>query len=344
MFTFFLAVGFTLGVSALCSVLEAMVLSTTSIDVEEFKRTNPRTGRLIESAKLDVEVTISSILTVNTVANTLGAILVGGIAIKVFGEMWLGVVSALMTVSILLFSEILPKNIGVVYRRSLFPVLIHALRFIVRIAAPLTRISSVIVRVFIKTPPPPDRAQQEISLIAERGAREGSLSPGEVHVIRTALDLKITRVSEIMTPRNVVTMVSADETVAEIVARFGEIPFARLPVESSASEDIIGVVRRRDLLHTWVQGDRDRPASEIMQPPVFVPEVGVVTKTLESLLETHSQIGIVIDEFGSFSGVITLEDIFEHMIGREFFEPDDRAADMRELAAERSRYRNRVSR
>ncbi len=343
MFIFLIAVFFTLGISALCSILEAMVLSTTSLDVEELKQRNLRTGKLIESVKLNVEVTISSILTINTVANTLGAILVGGIAIKLFGEIWLGAVSALMTLSILLFSEILPKNLGVVYRRSLFPIMIFALLFIIRIATPLTRISSIFIRLFVRTPAPADRSQEEIALIAERGAREGTVSKAELHLIHSSLALKSTRVSGIMTPRNVVTLLSSDDTVGDVIARFGDIPCARMPVESSTSEDIVGVARRRDILHCIANGNRDRPISQIMQPPTFVPEVGVISKTLESLLETHQQLGVVIDEFGSFSGVVTLEDIFEHLIGRKFFEPDDRAADMRVLAASRSKARSQAS-
>lgn len=343
MFTFLIAVFFTLGISALCSILEAMVLSTTSLDVEELKQRNPRTGKLIESVKLNVEVTISSILTINTVANTLGAILVGGIAIKLFGEIWLGAVSALMTLAILLFSEILPKNLGVVYRRSLFPIMIFALLFIIRIATPLTRISSIFIRLFVRTPAPADRSQEEIALIAERGAREGTVSKAELHLIHSSLALKSTRVSGIMTPRNVVTLLASDDTVGDVIARFGDIPCARMPVESSTSEDIVGVARRRDILHCIANGNRDRPISQIMQPPTFVPEVGVISKTLESLLETHQQLGVVIDEFGSFSGVVTLEDIFEHLIGRKFFEPDDRAADMRVLAVSRSKARTQAS-
>lgn len=342
MFTFLLAVFFTLGVSALCSIIEAMVLSTTSIDIEELKKSNPRTGKLIESVKLDVEVTISSILTINTVANTLGAILVGGIAIKLFGEVWLGAVSAMMTLAILLFSEILPKNLGVVYRRSLFPILIFVLLFIIKIATPLTKISSIFIRFFVRTPPPADRSQEEIALIAERGAREGSVSTSELHLIRSTLALKGTRVAGIMTPRNVVTLLAANDTAGDVIDRFGDIPFARMPVESSTSEDIVGVARRRDILHAIAHGHRDRPIAKIMQPPTFVPEVGVISKTLESLLETHQQLAVVIDEFGSFSGVVTLEDIFENLIGRKFFEPDDRAADMRALAASRSQTRNQM--
>lgn len=339
MFTFLLAVFFTLSISALCSILEAMVLSTTTIDLETLKKNNLKTGQLIESVKINVEVTISSILTINTVANTLGAILVGGIAIKVFGEFWLGAVSALMTLSILLFSEILPKNLGVVYRLSLFPILIYALLFIIKVATPLTKFSSVFIRFFVRTPPPTDRSQQEIALIAERGQREGSVSRGELHLIQSTLTLKNTRVSGIMTPRNVVTLLSADETAGEVLKRFGEIPFARMPVESSTSEDIVGVARRRDILHCIAHGKCDQPVSEIMQSPTFVPEVGVISKTLESLLEMHQQLGVVIDEFGSFSGVVTLEDIFEHLIGRKFFESDDRAADMRMLAVSHSKSR-----
>jgi len=332
---FLIAVAFTLGVSALCSVLESMILSITSLDIEEIIEKYPRAGHLIEKMRNEIDSTISSILTVNTVANTLGAIFVGGLATELFGDFWLGVISACMTVAILIFSEILPKNIGVSYRRQLFPFLVWALLGITRIAQPLTAVATWLVRLVIK--PPLNRVSgKEIALLAERGNREGSLGGAELQLIQSSLALRETRVSELMTPRKVVTIVDKEDKTSEILARFRTIPFARLPVFEETDENIVGVVRRRDILQTIAEGRRQATMGTLLRPAVFVPEVGTVAKTLELLIENHQQLAVVTDEFGGFAGVVTLEDVFEHLIGREFYEADDRAVDMRALAYARA--------
>ncbi len=328
---FLLAVFFTLGVSALCSVLESMILSVNALDVEEIGRRHAKVAKLIEQMRHELDSTISSILTLNTVANTLGAILIGGLATELFGDIWLGVISGGMTVAILIFSEILPKNVGVSYRRQLFPTLIYALVGIRKIAMPLTTVSTWVVRLVIK-PPKTGVSEKEITLLAERGAREGTLAGGELQLIQSSLSLKDARISEIMTPRKVVTRVSSDDTTGEVLGRFRTIPFARLPVFCDTDENIIGIVRRRDILQAVAEGRRQERMDQMHRSALFVPEVGTVAKALEQLIENHQQLAIVSDEFGGFAGVVTLEDIFEYLIGREFYEPDDRAVDMRALA------------
>lgn len=332
---FILAVVFTLGVSALCSILESMTLSVTSLDIEEINERHPRAGLLIEAKRNEIDATISSILTVNTVANTLGAIMVGGIATELFGDVWLGLISGLMTIGILIFSEILPKNLGVSYRRQLFPVLIYPLILICKVAHPLTAVCTWLVRLIIK-PPPTSVSEKEISLLAERGAREGSLEGSELQLIQSSLTLKEARISEIMTPRKVVTIVPIESTAAELLARFRTIPFARIPVYRDTDENIVGIVRRRDILQVIAEGRRQESMETLLRPAIFVPEVGTVGKAMELLIENHQQLAVVSDEFGGFAGVVTLEDIFEFLIGREFYEADDRAVDMRALAYARA--------
>jgi len=332
---FIIVVMATLGISALCSILESMTLSLTSLDVEEISTHHPRAGRLIEVTRAELDATISSILTLNTIANTLGAILVGGLAIELFGEWWLGVVSGLMTVGILLFAEILPKNLGVAYRRELFPVLIYPLVLIRKMVYPVTAVCTWFVRLMIK-PVSTGVSEKEITLLAERGAREGSLGGGELQLIQSSLALKDARISEIMTPRKVVTIVRNDETAGDILARHRTIPFARLPVYEESDENIVGVVRRRDILQAIAEGRRAVRMDQLQRPVLFVPEVGTVAKAMELLIESHNQLAVVSDEFGGFAGVVTLEDVFEYLIGREFYEPDDRAVDMRAFAYARA--------
>ncbi len=335
MIAFVAAIIFTLGVSALCSVLEAMILSTTVLEVEELKARKPTSGALLERFRSNLEATISSILTVNTVANTLGAITVGGIGAKLFDDVWLGMISGLMTISILFFSEILPKNIGVIYRRKISSFMVFPLRFICWLAHPLTVTSTWLIRRLLKIEVE-KVSNSEIALLAERGAREGSLGDAELKLIQSSLSMRETRIHEIMTPRNVVVCCDQEESTGDVLARLRTIAFARMPVYEGTFDNITGIVRRRDILSAVASGKRSTPLSEIKSPAVFLSEVGLLQPAMEKLIQEHQQLGVVIDEFGGFVGVVTLEDIFEFIIGREFYEQDDVAIDMQELARRRS--------
>jgi CBS domain containing-hemolysin-like protein len=338
LFLFFLAVGLTLSVSALCSVLEAMILSTRRLEVEKLCATSPKAGRLLRLFREDLEGTIAAVLTVNTVANTAGSIMVGVLATRTFGDLWLGVISALMTLGILFFSEIIPKNIGVLYRTSLQPFMVFPLYGIYLLAAPLTNLTSWVIRKILRRPEEPPGGE-EIMMLAEREVRAKRMSQNQMRLLHSALSLEQTKVGQVMTPRRVVTTVEADETVAEVVARLGKLRFGRMPVTGESPDDIIGVVRRRDLLPAMLKGQGERKVSEFMQEPVIVPEVGHLSAAMELLVAKHQQLALVVDEFGGFAGVVTLEDLFEFFIGREFYETDDVAVDMQELAKRQSRLR-----
>lgn len=339
MTSFILAVAFTLGVSFLCSLLEAMFLSTTSAEVEALKQRNPRRGKLFEDSRNNMEETISSILTLNTIANTLGAVMVGGIATKLFGDAALGVVSAAMTLGILIISEVVPKNLGVAYRTHLQKHSAYFLFWMRRLLRPLTHICNLVVRFIIRTKPDGGASEREIVLLAEKGAREGTLTGGERDMIHNALSLSTTRVAEILTPRNVVVALEEDLTAAEVLAEHPTIRFSRLPVHPGNLDEISGLVRRRDILHSIATGQGERRLKDLKQPVSFVPEMATAANALQTLLSANQQLAAVVDEYGGFVGVVSIEDIVEHLIGREIYEKDDVAVDMRALARRRGRTR-----
>jgi CBS domain containing-hemolysin-like protein len=214
MFVFAVAIVLTLSISFLCSMMEAMILSTTVAEIEALKRDRPKRGTMLEQLKMGLDETISSILTLNTIANTLGSITIGGLAISLFGQTALGIVSALMTLGILIFSEVIPKNLGVVYRRSLQPHAVFPLIWMRNALRPVTYVCNIVVRLVIKAPPERTDSDEEIILLAERGAQEGSLSESESSIIANALSLDEKRVSEIMTPRSVVTALAGRRRLA----------------------------------------------------------------------------------------------------------------------------------
>lgn len=332
---FILAISFTLGVSGICSLLEAMILSTTTTEIEHLKRTRPKIGVRLERMRSEINQTISTILTINTVANTLGGILVGGLALTLFGSTGMAIVSGVMTFAILFFSEIIPKNLGVAYRTYLHPWTVNPLFWVMRFLQPVTWFFDLVVKKLINVKEDAGEADREIILLAEKSAKEGHLSKSEMKMVANALTLDDVRVSEIMTPRTVVTSHDADVTLREVMTLSKNIPFARMPIYEEVSDNIIGLVRRRDILHQVADGNEDLAVREIMHEIHFIPENVTAAAALQTFLKTHQQLAAVVDEFGSFVGVVTMEDVIEHIIGREIFEKDDPAIDMRELARSR---------
>jgi CBS domain containing-hemolysin-like protein len=327
-----LAIGFTLGISFFCSLFEALILSTTVADIETLKKLRPVRGALLEKLKNSLDETISAILTLNTVANTLGSVIIGGLTTRLFGDAVLGLLSAGLTLAILVFSEVLPKNLGVAYRRQLQPHVVKPLWWIRRALAPITYVCGLLVRWAIPAKIESHTDDEEIILLAERGAQQGTLSKSESSIIANALSLDDVRVSAIMTPRIVVTALRRNMTVGEVFREYPTLPFGRMPVYGENLDDIVGLVRRRELQNAKAH-DRDLELVEkLMHEINFIPDTITAGNALQVFLRTHQQLLVVVDEFGSTAGVLTMEDVIEHILGREIFEKDDLAVDMRELA------------
>ena len=333
MTAFVIAVSLTIGVSAFCSVLEAMVLSTTSAEIESMRKKSTKRGGLFGKIMEEINDTLSAILTLNTIANTAGASIVGTLAADVLQSTSAGVVAGAMTFLILIFSEIIPKNVGVAYRNWIQPVSVYPLCLIRFLMKPVTYFTRGFVRLIVKEQETSSaETEDEIKLLAEKGAKEGKLRPAEASVINNALTLDDVAINDIMTPRTVVFALEDDRTVGEVFNEFHNIPFARIPVYKETIDNVVGFVRRRDLLKVIADDGHDTQLTEMLESALFVPETANGADTLQSFLAKHQQMAIVVDEFGSVTGVVTMEDIIEHILGREIFEKDDVAVDMRELA------------
>jgi CBS domain containing-hemolysin-like protein len=338
---FVFAVVFTLAISFWCSLLEAIILSTTAAEAESLKRTKPARGELLAQFRHHMDETISSILTLNTMAHTLGSVIVGALGADLFGHPALGIISGGMTFGILIFSEVIPKNLGVNYRPVLLPHIIYPLHWMRRFLSPITWLCKQIVRLVIPKKAQYHAADREITLLAEKGAQEGTLSHSESSIITNALTLDNVRVNEVMTPRNVVTALPRHATIGEVFREHPNIPFARIPVYGKNLDDIAGLVRRRDLLKAKANDQDFELVEKLMQEVQFIPETVTVAQALQQFLKTHQQLAVVVDEFGATSGVISMEDVMEHILGREIFEKDDVAVDMREFARSKSQRQNR---
>lgn len=334
---FILAICFTVGISALCSILEAMILSTTTAEIESLKKSHPKRGEKLDKARLEIEETSSAILSLNTIANTLGATIVGGLAVQIWSDQSnvLLKVSLTMTVAILFFSEIIPKNVGVLYRASLQPILIFPLIWICKIMTPISKIVGLFVRFLLKGQESETDSDEEIMLLAEKSEKEGMLTSNEREVINNALSLDEILVSAIMTPRTVVYTINGAETIESLFQKERNIPFARIPVFEDQADNIQGIVRRRDILSAKAEDRDSLRISGLASDAIFVPDAATADDALQTFLRNQQQLAITVDEFGNMSGVITMEDVIEHIIGQEIFEADDPAVDMRELARKR---------
>ena len=328
------AVAFTIGTSFYCSLLEALILSTTTAEIEDLKKRKPRKGAKLEELKADISDTISAILTLNTISNTAGTALVSGLAVIMWGNAIVGIITGGMTIGVLIFSEVIPKNLGFVYRTTLHPWVVRPLGILRWLMSPITYLTNLSVRLVVKdnVEEDPDADEKEIILLAEKGAKEGRLTSGESDMVTNALKLDDVLVSEIMTPRVVVTAIEKSLTVDEVFRASPHIPFARIPVYDEDLDNVVGVIRRRDLLRQKADDHDLVKISDIMDEVQFVPETVTAYTALQTVLRTHQQLLAVVDEFGSLAGVVTMEDIMEYILGREIFEKDDVAIDMRELA------------
>jgi len=336
MTTLILAVIATVVISALCSTIEAMLLSTTGGEIEALKAQFPRAGLLLQQSRERLDESIAAILTFNTIANTLGSFVCGTFAEQLFPQ-WRYAFAGGMTVGILIFGEILPKNIGVLHRARLRPVLTWVLYGMRLTTRPLLWVVRPLIKRMLGKTSDQGDASQEIAFLAVREAQQGNLTLQESKLIANALKLDEIHIRDIMTPRTVVTAIEKAHTINQVFREMPNIPFARLPVFDGKLDNIVGLARRRDLLKAKAADQDSVIVGALMQPVVFVPETATAATTLQQFLKNHQQIAVVVDEYGSLAGVVSMEDIFEHLLGAEFFEKDDVAVDMRELARRRQR-------
>jgi CBS domain containing-hemolysin-like protein len=334
-------IALTVGTSFLCSLFESIVLSTTVAEIEALKKTRPRRGAVLEYLKREIDATISAILTLNTVANSLGSVVVGVLVSHFYSDPAIIAISIGFGAVLLIFSEVLPKNIGVAHRRELQPYVVYPIAWLRRALFPVTWLCALVVRPFVGPPARLHGSSEEIILLAERGAQEGTLSKSESNIIANALSLDNVRVGEIMTPRTVVTALNRSLSVADVFRDHPSLGFGRMPVFGRNMDDIVGIVRSRDLLKAKAHDQDSALVEQFMQEAQFIPETASAGNALQVCLKTHNKLLVVVDEFGATSGVVTMEDVIEHLLGREIFEKDDVAVDMRELARARLQKQDR---
>jgi CBS domain containing-hemolysin-like protein len=328
-----LVVGFALGVSFLCSLLEAALLSVRTSELTHRKARGSRgAGLLLELKQTRLGDAITAILTLNTVAHTLGATLAGAQAAVVFGSAWVGVFSGVLTFLILVFSEIIPKTLGAVYAEPLSGFVGRTLHRLTFIMNPLLILSRAVTRLLTR-----DRqagvSRGELAAIINLATRDGAISSDESSMLASLLRFREVQVEDVMTPRTVTVMAPVEATVGELLADAEAEVFSRIPLFSGNRDNVVGYVLQRDLLRSVAQGgDRDQPLERFKRPAHFIPELASVESALRQILQRREPIAMVTDEHGGVAGLVTLEDLTETILGTEIIDESDRVIDMRQAA------------
>jgi len=328
-------VSVALGVSFLCSVWEAVLLSTPRSHVELMVQKGTRGGERFKRLRRNVERPISAILTLNTIAHTVGAAGAGAEATLIFGSAWFGVISAVLTLLILIVSEIIPKTLGTVYCRRLAGITGTSVTVLVNVLYPVVWMLELLTRAFKPGSAGPSVSRAELQAMAAISAEEGGIGSGEARTFENLLRLEEVKVREIMTPRTVLFMLPIDLTVGELLKAGDLPPFSRIPITSGDADDIEAYVLKQDVLERAANDEDDVTMGALRRPIEMVPLGASVASALEQLAGKRSHLLLVVDEYGGTAGIVTLEDIMETLLGREIMDESDRVADLQEMARRR---------
>lgn len=327
-------------ISALCSVLEATMLSTPLSFVQTLEDNNTKGWQLLKRYKTNIDRPISAILVVNTIANTVGASLVGSQAALCASEVFsgsvatfVGIVSGLFTFLILVFSEILPKTLGSTHWRKLAIPASRVVRILECVTLPVIVILEYLTHKISKDHQQVSVSREEVSAMVSVGAEEGVLEKKENRMIQNLLKLDSITAHEIMTPSVVVTMAEEEMTLREFYNDEEFQNHSRIPVYKDEESDYItGYVLRQEILECLAQDKFDMKLGELARPILSFSEDEDVSDIWEKLLEKKEHISIIIDEYGTLRGIVTLEDVIETMLGTEIVDEKDEVVDMQELA------------
>ena len=330
-----------IAISFLCSILEAVLLSITPSFIVLKEKQEEKTGQLLRKLKEDIDRPLSAILTLNTIAHTVGAAGVGAQAQVVFGNAYVSITSAVLTLLILIFSEIIPKTLGALYWKNLAPTAASVTNSLIWITWPFVKLSEGITIWLGKGDKEPTLSREEFSAMAEQGVQEGVFEEDESNMFKNLIRFSSLKVQDIMTPRIVVVKFQENTTIKEVMQHEEELRVSRIPVFGKNEEDLTGYILKNDLYLNVANGEGERQLKEIRREVLIVRETLVLKVLLEKLLERQEHIAVVVDEYGGFAGVVTMEDVVETLLGIEIVDEIDAIEDMQKLAREKWRDRAR---
>lgn len=336
MLAFVTAVLFAVVVSAACSIIEAVLYAVPQSRIQSMVDTGRRTGLLLQGFRRDIDRPIAGILSLNTIANTAGAAIAGAAAADVFGPESFLVFSAVFTLTILIASEVIPKTAGVVYSRNLASWIAYPLQFVIWIMTPMIWICRFATRLVPrKTQDHHPYWEQELRAMIRLGESSGSLDAKEARVMNNILSLETKTVKDIMTPRTVLFTRNAHASIQDVRDDARSWSHSRIPVYDRSSEDIVGIVLRREVLLAIGEDRWTTRLSDLMRPVDFVLTIHPLDRLLERFLDHRLHLLVALDEHGGLAGVVTLEDLLEEILGHEIVDESDRVEDLQAIARAR---------
>jgi CBS domain containing-hemolysin-like protein len=321
-----------IAVSFLCSLLEASLLSLPRSHAESLAAQGSATGRSLRRLKDRIDRPLAAILTLNTVAHTVGAAGVGAQAAKVFGSASVGLASAIMTLAILVVSEVIPKTLGAIHARRLAPVTSVLTTAMLVVCYPVVVVLEQLNRWIGFGRQTRRLSRMEVLATIRLGAKAGSLADREYRIATNALALNEIRLSQVMTPRTVVFGLPRSMTVRQALDEHHPIRFARIPIHDRSLDEVLGYLPRYDLHVAMAEGREDAQLGELARTIIVLPEQALVGQALERMLGEHEHIALIVDEYGGMAGIVTLEDLLETLLGQHIIDETDPTSDMRDLA------------
>lgn len=289
-------------------------------------------GKKLSYFKENINRPLSAILSLNTIANTVGAASVGAIALIEFGSSWVAIMSGILTLSILIFSEIIPKTIGALYWKRILVPATFAIQVLIVMTYPLVVLLELLSKWLAKDGNEDKVSREEVIAMAELGEDEGTIEESESTVIENVLMLDDIPVEEVLTPRSVIFALDKTSSVREVLDKYNDIEFSRIPVYEEGLDNIIGIVRRHVLLKSKAEDQFDVTMGELAKPIHTVEENDSVGNVLDEFVKRREHLFMVKDQFGQVAGLITLEDAIETLLGIEIVDETDSVVDMRKLA------------
>lgn len=319
--------------SFLCSVAESVLLSITPSYIEGQKERRPKHAALMKRLRQDnVDRSLAAILTLNTIAHTVGAIGAGSKATVIFGSAWFGLFSAVMTLLILFLSEIVPKTLGAVYWIKLVSPISYFVNALIVVLYPIVWISERLTKFISHGKDIHIFSRDEFIAMAQVGVETGHIHDKESRIIRNIFRFESLKVDDIMTPRTVISALPEDMMIIDSLKQVAQIPFSRLPLYTTHIDDITGFVLKEDILINAAQKRGDEKLKALKRDIFAVPESVSLTALLERFLKERQHIALVVNEHGGTDGLVTLEDVIETLMGMEIMDETDDVEDMRALA------------
>jgi CBS domain containing-hemolysin-like protein len=333
MFLLFLYIFIALVFSFFCSIAEAVILSISSAYISVMEKKQPATGKLLRQQVQDINQPLAAILSLNTIAHTMGAAGAGAQAAVVFGDAYLGLASAILTLLILVFSEIIPKTLGATYWRKLAPMTAYFLKYLILILWPLVVMAQKLTSRFHDGSPLKGLNREELVAMTMLSQEEGQIAAKEATVMQNLLNLQQIKVRQAMTHRTVVFSVSENMTVDDFVSQHADLSFSRIPVfENQEPEQINGYVLKTDLLLAYARGQSDKELKTYAKDMVAILSSMPLAKAFEPLHSKRGNMLLIVDEYGGLEGILTVEDLVESLFGIDIIDEKDQVVSMRKLA------------